>query len=140
MLNDKQAKPLFDYIDQISDPRSFQGLRHHKPPLVAICVCATLCGAKGFSSIFDWALNLSQAMKRRLKLKYKNGNYIVPSKATIRRFLIAINPDELNCVTSIIVIYVLIFFRLKDEDSKESALPIFSNPCCFLLEAKSQLA
>ena len=111
ILNDKQAKSLFDYIDQISDPRSFQGLRHHKPPLVAICVCATLCGAKGFAAIFDWASNLSQAMKRRLKVKYKNGNYIIPSKSTIRRFLIAINPDELSHILSTWI------QTLKDFDS-----------------------
>jgi len=111
MFNDKQAKSLFNCIDQITDPRSFQGLRHHKLPLVAICVCATLCGAKGFASISDWASNLSQAMKRRLKIKYKNGNYIVPSKATIRRFLIAINPDELNNILSMWI------QKLKDFDS-----------------------
>lgn len=99
-LNEKQAKSLFKHIDQITDPRSFQGLRHHKPTLVAICVCATLCGARSFAAVFDWVSNLSKTMKRRLKIKFKNGEYIVPSKSTIRRFLISINPDELNEVLS----------------------------------------
>ncbi len=100
ILNDKQAKSLFYNIDRITDPRSFKGLRHHKLPLAAICVCATLCGAKGFAPIFDWALNMSRAMKRRLKVKFINGNYILPSKSTIRRFLITIDPEELNSVLS----------------------------------------
>ncbi len=100
MINDKQAKSLFLHIHQITDPRSFKGLRHHKLPLAAICVCATLCGAKGFASIYDWATNMSKTMKRRLKVKFKNGNYVVPSRSTIRRFLIAIDPDELNSILS----------------------------------------
>lgn len=99
-LNDKQIKSLFDCIDHIEDPRSFQGLRHHKPPLIAICLCATLCGAKGFAAIYDWAMNLTKTMKRRLRLKYCQGDYTVPSKSTIRRFLIVIDPEELNSVLS----------------------------------------
>ena len=91
---------MFECINYISDPRSFQGLRHHKFPLVAICVSATLCGAEGFAAIFDWANNLTKTMKRRMKVKYNKGEYIVPSKATIRRFLIAIDPEELNSVLS----------------------------------------
>lgn len=97
-FNDKQVKSLFDCIERINDPRSFQGLRHHKPPLIAICLCATLCGAKGFAAIFDWASNLTKTMKRRLRLKCKKGEYLIPSKSTIRRFLIAIDPEELNSV------------------------------------------
>lgn len=99
-FNDKQIKSLFECIDHISDPRSFQGLRHHKFPLIAICVSATLCGAEGFASIFDWANNLNKTMKRRLKVKYAKGDYVVPSKSTIRRLLISIDPDALNSVLS----------------------------------------
>ena len=66
--------------------------------LVAICITATLCGAKEFAAISDWANNLTRTMKRRLKIKYELGDYVVPSISTIRRFLIAIDPNELNAV------------------------------------------
>lgn len=99
-FNDKQIKSLFDCIDHITDPRSPQGLRHHKAPLVAICVAATLCGAEGFAAIFDWAEVSTKTMKRRLKIKYEKGSYVLPSLSTIRRFLIAVDPNELNAVLS----------------------------------------
>lgn len=99
-LNQKQADSLFDHIALLTDPRSFQGQRHNKRPLVAIAVCATLCGAKGYEAISDWAKNLSQAMRRRLKCTMKNGKFIVPGKTTIYRFLVAIDPEELDKIFS----------------------------------------
>lgn len=95
-LNRKQADSLFNYVALLTDPRSFQGQRHRKNSLVAICVCATLSGAKGYEAISDWANNLSQAMRKRLRCGRKNGRYIVPSRSTIYRFLIAIDPYELD--------------------------------------------
>ena len=97
-FNDKQIKSLYDCIASITDPRQAQGRRHFKHSLIGICITATLCGAKGFAAISDWANNLTRPMKRRLKIKYSDGDYVVPSQSTIRRFLIAINPDELNMV------------------------------------------
>lgn len=100
-LNQKQADSLFDHIALLTDPRSFQGQRHNKRPLVAICVCATLCGAKGYEAIADWAKNLSQAMRRRLRCTHKNGQFIVPGKTTLYRFLVAIDPEEINKIFSL---------------------------------------
>jgi len=82
----------------LTDPRSFQGQRHSKRNLFAICLCASLCGAEGYESITDWTKNLSQPMRKRLFCKKRIGKHIVPSRSTIYRFLIAIDPEELNKV------------------------------------------
>ena len=95
-LNKKQRDSLFDHIAQLKEPRSFQGQRHRKNTLTAICLCAILCGARGYEAISDWAKNLSQAMRKRLRCRRDKGKYVVPSRSTIYRFLIAINHDELD--------------------------------------------
>lgn len=110
-----QTETLFDSITQISDSRSFQGQRHTKKVLMAICICATLCGARGYSSISDWASNLTQAMRKRLRCVFKNSKYIVPSNSTIRRFLIGIDPEELNKAIS---------FWVQKQTGSESSIAI----------------
>ena len=82
-LNKKQRDSLFDHVSLLREPRSFQGQRHRKHTLAAICLCAILCGAKGYEAIFDWAKHLSQAMRKRLRCRKNKGRYIVPSKSTI---------------------------------------------------------
>lgn len=96
-----QSDALFDTITKISDPRSSQGQRHSQKVLMAICISAILCGARGFSAISDWASNLNQKMRKRLFCVFKNGSYIVPSSSTIRRFLIGIDPEDLNKAVSL---------------------------------------
>ena len=99
-INNKQAESLFTHIASLSDPRSFQGQRHTKRSIAAICICATLCGAKGYDAISDWAENLSQSMRKRLRCKKKESKFIVPSRSALYRFLIAVDPDELDSILS----------------------------------------
>jgi hypothetical protein len=97
-LNKKQVKSLFECIKKVKDPRSLLGLRHHMLPLMAVCVCAVLCGAAGYSSIADWAKNLTKTMRKKLRLRKEGKEYIVPSESTIRRFLMNLEPNQLNSV------------------------------------------
>jgi hypothetical protein len=48
------ARGLFAALEQVSDPRGRQGLRHPLTAMLAGVVCAMLCGARGFKPIAQW--------------------------------------------------------------------------------------
>lgn len=95
-LNKKQTESLFKYVISLTDPRNLQGQRHTRRSLTAIVFCATLCGARGYEAVSDWTKQLSQAMRKRLQCRKKNGRFVVPSRSTLYRFLNAIDPCELD--------------------------------------------
>lgn len=45
---------LFSFLEQVTDPRGRQGLRHPITAMLATIICATLCGARGFKPIAQW--------------------------------------------------------------------------------------
>jgi len=45
---------LFSFLEQVTDPRGRQGLRHPFTAMLATIICATLCGARGFKPIAQW--------------------------------------------------------------------------------------
>lgn len=48
------SRGLFAALEQVSDPRGRQGLRHPLTAMLAGVVCAILCGARGFKPISAW--------------------------------------------------------------------------------------
>jgi len=95
-LNAKQTDSLFTYVVQLTDPRHMQGQRHTRRALTAIMFCATLCGARGYEAISDWAQQLSQPMRKRLGCTKRGGRYMVPSRSTLYRFITAVDPWEVD--------------------------------------------
>ena len=95
-LNAKQTDSLFTYVVQLTDPRHLQGQRHTRRALTAIMFCATLCGARGYEAISDWATQLSQTMRKRLGCTKRGGRYLVPSRSTLYRFINAVDPCEVD--------------------------------------------
>ena len=95
-LNTKQTDSLFTYVVRLTDPRHLQGQRHTRRALTAIMFCATLCGARGYEAISDWAQHVSQPMRRRLGCTKRGGRYIVPSRSTLYRFINAVDPWEVD--------------------------------------------
>ena len=95
-LNAKQTDSLLTYVVQLTDPRQLQGQRHTRRALTAIMFCATLCGARGYEAISDWATQLSQPMRKRLGCTKRGGRYIIPSRSTIYRFITAVDPCEVD--------------------------------------------
>ncbi len=95
-LTAKQTDSLFTYVVQLTDPRSSQGQRHTRRALTAIMFCATLCGARGYEAISDWAQHLSQVMRKRLGCTKRGGRYLVPSRSTLYRFITAVDPCEVD--------------------------------------------
>jgi hypothetical protein len=95
-LNTNQTDSLLTYVVKLTDPRSLQGQRHTRRALTAIMFCATLCGARGYEAISDWAKQLSQPMRKRLGCPRREGRYIVPSRSTLYRFINAVDPCEVD--------------------------------------------
>ncbi len=73
-----------------------KGQRHTRRALTAIMFCATLCGARGYQAISDWAQHVSQPMRKRLGCRKRGGRYIVPSRSTIYRCINAVDPCEVD--------------------------------------------
>ena len=48
------AGNLLAFLAQVPDPRGRQGRRHPLAAMLAAVVCATLCGARGYSAIVRW--------------------------------------------------------------------------------------
>lgn len=48
------SRGLLAALEQVSDPRGRQGLRHPLTAMLAGVVCATLCGARGLKPIAQW--------------------------------------------------------------------------------------
>ena len=61
---------------------------------MAIAACATLCGAKSFEAIAQWASAISRDLLKRLGCRRKQP----PSEPTIRRVLSQIGVETLECV------------------------------------------
>ena len=48
------AGSLWEYLQQIPDPRGAQGRRHSLSAMLATVVCAVLAGARGYRAIAQW--------------------------------------------------------------------------------------
>lgn len=80
---------LIDYLEKIPDPRKARGIRHSLVALLALCVCAALCGIVTFEGMAEWGQSLTaEALKA---LGFKRGK--PPSEPTIRRLLQGIDTD-----------------------------------------------
>jgi len=88
----REKDGLIDLLRAIKDPRKRRGKRHPIGLILAICVCATLSGAKSFEDIADWAKKLSRRQLKRL------GSWRgkPPSLSTIRRVLLMIDAESFD--------------------------------------------
>lgn len=73
----------------LPDFRTAAGLRHNLATILSITICATLCGARSYLAIAEWASRCSQSMLRRFRARYDGDTkrFIPPSEPTIRRVL-----------------------------------------------------
>lgn len=97
-LSLKNAEHLITRLKAIPDPRLPRGLRHKKLSVLAITICAILCGARSFAAIAQWAKNCSQKMLKRLECRYdhKQKRFLTPSEPTIRRFSHAVDVQAVD--------------------------------------------
>ncbi|MDQ6950389.1 MAG: ISAs1 family transposase [Mariprofundales bacterium] len=96
MLPVRHMQALPDFFIDITDPRRGQGRRHSLPTVLSISVAATLCGAKGYKGISDWANSLGQKALVNFRCRKKNGKRVVPSLSIIRNVMVGVDPDDLD--------------------------------------------
>ena len=118
-LAKKTINKLWDSLNQIPDHRIPKGQRHNKKTILALSICAILCGARGYKAIKEWCERRSQAQLKKFNCRFdKNGNrYIAPSEATFQRFLSRV---DAQAVDSAITNWV---FSLE-ENSNDSSFGI----------------
>lgn len=96
----KQIEDLINCLKGLPDPRHNRGKRHRQISILAISICAVLCGARGFAAIAEWATYRTQNQLSRLWCRYdeKKECYVPPSEPTIRRLLQTIDAEIVDRV------------------------------------------
>jgi hypothetical protein len=96
MLSAAQMQSLPQFFRSVPDPRRGQGRRHCLHVVLAIAAAATLCGARGYKHIAEWAESLSQSARARFPCRRVRGEYLVPSFGVIRDVLMRVDPQHLE--------------------------------------------
>ena len=96
MISADTMRSLPDCFADIDDPRRRQGRRHPLPVVLAIAAGATLCGARGYRAMAEWAEDLSPRARERFRCRHRNRRYEVPSEFVIRDVLVRVGPDQLD--------------------------------------------
>jgi len=84
------AGGLFEVLGQVADFRKRRGIRHPLISILAISACATLCGARGFAAIAQWAVQVSSEVLAKLGCRRKRP----PSESSFRRVLTKIGLER----------------------------------------------
>jgi len=94
----KQLNDLIEILKSLPDPRKKRGKRHRIISIMAIAICAVLCGTHSYIAIAEWARHRTQNQLKRLWSRYddKKGRYIPPSEPTIRRLLQSIDAETVD--------------------------------------------
>ncbi len=98
---DPDISGLLDMLESVTDPRSPRGKRHALTFVLAICVVATLAGAKGYREIASHAADMPRPLQRKLGAKWDwfKFRYSYPSMQTIRNVLTGIDAAGLDRIT-----------------------------------------
>ena len=96
MLAADHMRSLPECFADIDDPRRRQGRRHPLPTVLAIATAATLCGARTYQAMAEWAQDLSQRARERFRCRHRHRHYEVPSQSVIRDVLVRVDPAQLD--------------------------------------------
>jgi len=98
---DADISSLLGRLASVTDPRSPQGIQHALELVLAVCVVATLAGAKNYREIAGHAADIPQPLLKKLgaewcwfRIRYKH-----PSESTIRNVLTRIDAAQLDLIT-----------------------------------------
>lgn len=97
-LSRSQADKLLRILMSLPDSRQRRGRRHDQASVLAIAICAVLCGASSYVAIAEWAQRSSQNFLRRLGCRKdpSSKRYTPPSEPTIRRVLQGIDAEQVD--------------------------------------------
>ena len=83
---------LMDVLAEIPDFRQSQGRRHPLQAILALCVCACLCGYCSYSAIAEWGRNYGKSLTQALGFTHQT----TPCAATLNTILRHVNKDEVE--------------------------------------------
>jgi predicted transposase YbfD/YdcC len=78
---------LWDYFSDLPDPRRSQGRRHKLTDILAVALCAVLCGADDFTEIEEFGETREAWLRQFLELPHG-----IPSHDTFGRVFAALDP------------------------------------------------
>ena len=87
----EQCPALMDVLAEISDFRQPQGKRHPLQAILALSVCAMLCGYRSYGAIAEWGRNYGKALTQALGFTHQT-----PCAATSNMALRSINKGEVE--------------------------------------------
>lgn len=92
---------LLEMLGAVRDPRDPRGRQYALAFVLAVCVVATLAGAKNYSEIARRARDMPQPLLEKLGAKWNwfKLRYQRPSMSVIRNVLTGIDGDELDTIT-----------------------------------------
>lgn len=101
-FNTADLSSLLERLDQVTDPRARRGVRHSFASTLVLVACATLAGHKSLVAMSEWSDASTQEVLRRVgaRLSPSTGRMIAPSYATIRRAVMAVDPDEFDLIVN----------------------------------------
>ncbi len=82
MIAADTMRSLPDFFADLDDPRRRQGRRHPLAVVLAIAAGATLCGARGYKAMAEWAADLSPRARERFRCRHRGGRHEAPSADT----------------------------------------------------------
>ena len=88
----EQCPALMDVLAEISDFRQPQGKRHPLQAILALSVCAMLCGYRSYGAIAEWGRNYGKALTQALGFTHQT----TPCAATLNTVLRYLNKDEVE--------------------------------------------
>ena len=83
------SKMLLDYFADVTDPRVERTKLHKLEDILAIAICATICGTEGWTEMAFFGQCKQKWLETFLELP--NG---IPSDDTFRRVISSLKPDE----------------------------------------------
>jgi predicted transposase YbfD/YdcC len=100
-LGDADISSLLDMLASIPDPRKSRGRQYAIGFILAVCVVATLAGAKNYREIASQAKDIPQPLLKKMGAKWCwfRLRYTYPAKTTIRNVLTKIDAATLDAVT-----------------------------------------
>ena len=101
-LSRSKADELLRILISLPDNRHRRGRRHGQVSILAVAICAVLCGARSYVAIAEWAGRCNQNFLKRLDCRKdpRSKSYMPPSEATIRRVLQGIDAEQVDRVLS----------------------------------------
>lgn len=82
---------LLKHFENIDEPRTEYLIEHQLLDIIAITICAVICGAESWGEIEEYGVSKQEWLQKFLALP--NG---IPSKDTIRRLFAQLDPEQLQ--------------------------------------------